>query len=245
MIHYLNGMTCNARVPRGLQTGSLCHLLQTRQGLVLIDTGLGTPDYGRQPAVLRTFRLATIMPLDPAEAIVRQIEALGYPIKDVRHVVLTHLHFDHAGGVADFPGAMVHVHRREYEAFTGRPRSWMDLAYVRRHLAHGAPPRLYSEPGDTLLGMPAIRLPFEPAMWLLPLFGHTRGHCGVAFEAEDGLHLHAGDAAPIGVMPLGPIWFSRLVLGPHCLDLVRFGTEHPEVTVTAGHMPLSFFAGIA
>jgi glyoxylase-like metal-dependent hydrolase (beta-lactamase superfamily II) len=40
---------------------------------------------------------------------VRQVEKLGFRTKDVTHVVLTHCDPDHAGGLADFPHADVHV----------------------------------------------------------------------------------------------------------------------------------------
>jgi len=242
MIRHLNCMTCNARVPRGLRTGALSLLVETAQGLVLVDTGLGREDYSRQPGVLRVLRVATIVPLDPHEVAVRQVVRLGYSPGDVHHIVLTHMHFDHSGGVPDFPHATVHVHRREYEAFSGRPRSWMDLAYVQRHMGHRPTMRLYDDPGDTVFDYPAIRLPFEPAMWLVPLFGHTRGHCGVVVETQAGWHFHAGDAVRAGAEPFGPVWLARMVLGPHCANLLRFRAEHPEITVTAGHMPPAFFS---
>ena len=41
---------------------------------------------------------------------------LGFSPDDVRHIVLTHLDFDHAGGIEDFPNARVHVLAREREA---------------------------------------------------------------------------------------------------------------------------------
>ena len=66
--------------------------------------------------------LDTVMPLNPEQAAMRQVARLGYAPADVRHIVLTHIHFDHCGGLPDFPAASVHVHRREYKAFTGCPR---------------------------------------------------------------------------------------------------------------------------
>jgi glyoxylase-like metal-dependent hydrolase (beta-lactamase superfamily II) len=240
-IHFLNCFTCSARVPAHWRSGTLCLLVETRQGPVLVDTGPGQADYVDRPAIVRLFRLVTLVPLDPEEAAVRQVARLGYRPEDVRHVVLTHMHFDHCGGLPDFPRATVHVHRREHEAFLGRPRRWTDLAYVRRHVAHGPQFALYEETGESWLGLPAIRLPFEPEMWLVPLFGHSRGHCGVAIRMNGGWLFHVGDAAPFSLDDYAPDWLIRLVLGPHTPRLRTFAAAHPNVRVTTGHMWLDFF----
>lgn len=244
-IRFLNGFSCHARVPSSWHTGGLCLLVETAQGLTLVDTGLGREDYLRRPAILRTFQVVTRCPLDPEEAVVRQLARLGCAPEDVRHIVLTHMHFDHCGGLPDFPQAVVHVHRREAEAFAGRARRWTELAYVRRHLAHAPRLETYEESGETWLGWPAARLPFEPQLWLVPLLGHTRGHCGVAIQTEAGWHFHVGDAGPIALGDEAPAWLVRAVLGPHAPSLRAFAAAHPEVRMTTGHMWLDFYAAAA
>jgi glyoxylase-like metal-dependent hydrolase (beta-lactamase superfamily II) len=216
-------------------------LVETNHGLVLVDTGLGQDDYVRQTGIIRTFRVITIAPLNPKEAAVRQVARLGYQPGDVRHVVLTHMHFDHCGGLPDFPHASVHVHRREHKAFMGRPRGWTDLAYVRRHMAHRPEFELYEDAGERWFDLAAIRLPFEPEMWLVPLFGHTRGHCGVAIRTASGWLFHVGDAAPIDLGEYVPEWLASFVLGPHAPRLREFRASHPEIRMTTGHMWLDFF----
>jgi glyoxylase-like metal-dependent hydrolase (beta-lactamase superfamily II) len=152
------------------------------------------------------------------------------------------MHFDHCGGLPDFPHASVHVHRREFGAFTGRPRRWSDWAYVRRHIAHQPQLLLYDEDGaERWFDFPAIRLPFEPQMQLVPLFGHTPGHCGVAVQTGSGWLFHAGDAAPMGFVDDIPQWVGGFVLGPHTPRLRQFQAAHPEIRLTTGHMPLRFF----
>jgi glyoxylase-like metal-dependent hydrolase (beta-lactamase superfamily II) len=239
-IHFLNGFTCNARIPSHWECGTLELLIETDQGLVLVDTGLGTDDYIHDSGILKLFKVVTRVPLDPQEAVARQVVRLGYKPEAVRHIVLTHMHFDHCGGLPDFPHAKVHVFRREYEAFLERPRQFADLAYVRRHIAHGPDWEFYQDTGEKWYDFDAIRLPFEPEMWLVPLPGHTRGQCGVAIKTSEGWLFQASDAAAL-FNEEAPDWLIRLALGPHQPRIQQFAQNHPEVRVVTGHMWLDWF----
>lgn len=240
-IHMLNCLTFGGRWPGSWQTGALCLLVETDRGLLLVDTGPGREDYVQVPPMMRALAILTRMPMDPAEAAVHQVARLGYRPEDVRHIVLTHMHFDHCGGLPDFPHATVHVHRREYEAFRGFPRRWLDLAYVRRHLGHQPEVVLYDEADEHWLEFEAIRLPFNPQMWLVPLFGHTRGHCGVAVKTASGWLFNVGSAAPIGFTEAVPQSLARLMVGQHAPRLRAFRAAHPEIPIATGHMGLAFF----
>ncbi len=239
-IHLFNGFTCNARIPRHWECGTLEILIETKDGLVLVDTGLGTDDYAHDSGILKLFKVLTRMPLDSNQAAIHQVTRLGYRPEDVRNIVLTHMHFDHCGGLPDFPKAKIHVYRREYEAFLDRPRQFADLAYVRRHIAHGPDWAFYEDIGEKWFDFDAIRLPFEPEMWLVPLAGHTRGQCGVAIKTTGGWLFQASDAAAL-FNDEAPAWLIRLALGPHQPRIRQFAAAHPEVRVVTGHMWLDWF----
>ncbi len=86
-----------------------CLLIESSDGLILVDTGFGSED-ARNPAQLgQPFRLALQPRPRLAETAIAQVEALGFAASDVRHIVATHLDVDHAGGLPDFPAAEVHV----------------------------------------------------------------------------------------------------------------------------------------
>jgi glyoxylase-like metal-dependent hydrolase (beta-lactamase superfamily II) len=177
-----------------------CLLIETdAHGLVLVDTGLGLGDV-RQPVprLSRFFVAMMRLPLKEEETAVRQVERLGFAAGDVRHIVITHLDFDHAGGLEDFPAATVHVLASELEAarrptgFIGRNRyraaQWD--AITRWQLYRSAT-------GDGWFGFGCVRdLPgLPPEILLIPLIGHTWGHSGVAVREQGGRWLlHAGDA---------------------------------------------------
>jgi glyoxylase-like metal-dependent hydrolase (beta-lactamase superfamily II) len=240
-IHIFNGFTDDARWPSTLRTGLVCALVDTDQGPVLIDTGPGLDDYAHPHWMMQTFRVTTKVKFDKDEAAVNQVKKLGFNPEDVRHIILTHMHFDHCGGLPDFPNAQVHVHRGEYEAFTGRMQRWTDMAYISRHIAGVKEWQLYDTGDDTWYGFPAIRMPFKPEIWLVPLHGHTRGICGVAVKLEKGWFFNASDTSAVDNNET-PAWLIKLVLGPHDPLLRRFKYDHPEVVMCNSHMFPEWFA---
>ncbi|MGE0801645.1 MAG: MBL fold metallo-hydrolase [Lautropia sp.] len=130
---------------------------------------------------------------DPALAAIRQVEALGFDPRDVRHIVMTHMDLDHVGGLADFPWATVHMHAAEWQQCTER-RTFKDRKRYRPAMwRHGLRREEYQATGEPWFGLDAVRelrgLP--PEMLLVPLFGHTTGHCGVAIDGDQGWLLHA------------------------------------------------------
>lgn len=204
-IHHLN---CGCMCPlggrlfdgfsNGLTARLVCHclLIETNQGLVLIDTGFGLRDVEAPYSRLSPFFINfNNIQFERKYTALAQIEQLGFSARDVRHIVLTHLDFDHAGGLEDFPEATVHIMQTEIEAaqerrgFIGsqryRPGQWDEVKRWKYYASGGA-----------WFGFEAVRdldgLP--PEILLIPLAGHTRGHAGVAIETPEGWLLHAGDA---------------------------------------------------
>ncbi|HEX4925041.1 MAG TPA: MBL fold metallo-hydrolase [Bdellovibrionales bacterium] len=206
-VHHLNcGTMCPAggRLLDGFTPGVgtarlVCHclLVETAHGLVLIDTGTSLREVRRSDERIAPFFKNICRPLlKPAEAAYNQLKVLGYDPADVRHIVVTHLDFDHAGALEDFPNAMIHIHAAELE-FANSASGFINSRRYRPEQWAFKPNWLtYTESGERWFGFERVRqlegLP--PEILMVPLVGHTWGHCGVAVRSDRGWLFLAGDA---------------------------------------------------
>jgi glyoxylase-like metal-dependent hydrolase (beta-lactamase superfamily II) len=206
-IHHLN---CVSACPLGgfLMDGasnslrgrltSHCLLIETANALVLVDTGYGLRDVADPRSRLAKTFLTLVKPELRAELTAyRQVQALGYDPRDVRHVVISHLDFDHAGGLDDFPEATVHMLADEERAarqrrtildrMRYRPEQWGTRANWRCHATSA---------GEDWHGFSCVRdLPgLSAELLMVPLIGHTLGHAGVAIRRERDWLFYAADA---------------------------------------------------
>jgi len=207
-VHHLNcisscplgGKLMDGASVRSLRGTLTCHclLVEAERELVLVDTGYGVADVEHPRSRLSPFFLFLLRPeLREEMTAVRQVQALGFDPRDVRHVVLTHLDFDHAGGLDDFPWARVHLLGDEVKAamnrFTPldhmryRPEQWSTQQNWAPYSPRGGERWFGFECVRDLAGMSAEVL-------LVPLIGHTLGHAGVAVRTAPGWLLLAGDA---------------------------------------------------
>jgi len=209
-VHHLN---CISSCPLGgklmdagpeaiLQRGHLtnhCLLVESDSQLVLVDTGFGLQEIANPHARISEFFLGLLSPDFREEmTAIRQIEALGFDPSDVRHVVLTHLDFDHAGGLDDFPHACVHLLQAERD-YALMQKTWLDRQRFRpQQWATKQNWEVYSPgEGDMWLGFSRVHAlnGVGDDIALIPLVGHTFGHAGVAVRGEDDRWLfNTGDA---------------------------------------------------
>jgi len=169
-----------------------CLLVEGDQGLTLVDTGFGTADLAERRMGKPFIRVARPA-LDPAESALAQVRGAGYDPADVTDIVLTHLDLDHAGGLGDFPDARVHVFADELAAARARATLGEKNRYVPAQWAHRPRWIEHAAAGEEWLGFQAVKVLSDDVL-LVPLHGHTRGHCGVAVRRPSGgWFLHAGD----------------------------------------------------
>jgi glyoxylase-like metal-dependent hydrolase (beta-lactamase superfamily II) len=195
-VHHLN---CATMCPP-LVGKMVCHVLAIEtpnEGVVLVDTGLGSGDIATPRARLgREFVAITRPTLDASETALAQLQRLGFSARDVRHVVVTHLDLDHAGGLGGFPDAAVHVSEAEHDAAMHPPSRLERQRYRAPQWAHGPKWQIHGKGGEPWNGFDGVRAldGLPPEILRVPLVGHTRGHHGIAVRNERGWMLHAGDA---------------------------------------------------
>jgi glyoxylase-like metal-dependent hydrolase (beta-lactamase superfamily II) len=196
---------------------SHCLLVEGQDGLILVDTGYGLRDIEAPRSRLSPFFLTLVKPeLREEMTALRQVEALGYRASDVRHVVLSHLDFDHAGGLDDFPDARVHVLEEEVKT-ASLQQTWLDRQRYRpaQWGTRGAWQTYSAQSGERWYGFEFVRglAGLPPEVLMVPLLGHTLGHAGVAIQHGNGWLFYAADAY---------FYCAELESRPYCTPGLRF-----------------------
>ena len=159
------------------------YVIEHRDGLVLFDTGqdrASVTDPGYFPGGITGIlygRLARFE-ISPDQTLTAGLDRLGYAARDVKTAVLSHLHQDHVGGLAELDDADIVVSQAEWDtlssplpAMRGLMRRHIDLPGLRWH-------RIEPEPtGDPDLApfRAGHDLSGDGSLVLLPTPGHTPG----------------------------------------------------------------------
>jgi N-acyl homoserine lactone hydrolase len=166
-------------------------------GPVLIDTGLH-PSVAVNPRQNLGRLMGSLLKglrMEPEQAVSAQLREQGVPAREVKVVVMTHLHLDHASAISEFPEATFVVSRAEWEAATSRGQRH---GYVTRQFDHAFDYRLLDFDGPEtesfsgfgrsfdLFGDGSVRCVYTP--------GHTLGHLSVVLRLRGREVLLAGDA---------------------------------------------------
>ncbi|WP_299365419.1 MBL fold metallo-hydrolase [Winogradskyella sp.] len=188
-IHHLNCVKIES--PMGSAIGH-CLLIEENGKLTLIDSGIGLLETKDPEKTLgKELIEVTGYIFEERLTAIRQIEKLGFESKNVENIICSHLDPDHIGGLADFPNATVHVSKEEYESFkSGNER------YLQQQLFHKPDLKLYENNDSEWFELAArkVDLNLQSEIYLIPLFGHTLGHCGVVVKANNQWTFYVGDA---------------------------------------------------
>ncbi len=171
-------------------------VIEHPEGLIVVDTGetARVAEPGYFPWWHPYYRYGLQEWVQPEEEIGPQMRAIGFDPNDVRWVLLTHLHTDHAGGLAHFPKAEHLVSRREYANAAGA------MGLLRGYPSNRWPrwfrPTLIDMQPELIGPFPSsYRITQAGDVHFVPTPGHTVGHLSVIVTTPEVTYLLAGDAS--------------------------------------------------
>jgi glyoxylase-like metal-dependent hydrolase (beta-lactamase superfamily II) len=170
--------------------------IETNEGVIVVDTGetARTSESGYCPRWHPYYRLAVRFDVSPEQEVGPQLLKLGIRPEDVRTVILTHLHTDHAGGLQHFPKSEILVSDEELRLATGLAGRLR--GYLPNRLPNWFAPRSINfvpEPFGPFDR--SQRVTSDSKVVIVPTPGHTRGHVSVIAIAGDACYFFAGDTS--------------------------------------------------
>jgi glyoxylase-like metal-dependent hydrolase (beta-lactamase superfamily II) len=194
--HIAKGLFVQGAGMKSVQFPILSVLIERDDDLVLFDTGIGT----RIDQEMRTpiywgnlffHRCVMRTQFDPErDALVHQLSRLGFKTSDVRNVIISHLHWDHAGGMRDFPQAHFFIGRREWTFASGL--SGMPLlknAFIKEQFCGSDLDieLIETDPRKPFKNFPASHDLFgDGSMVMIDLPGHSPGLMGLYLTMPSG-----------------------------------------------------------
>ena len=171
-------------------------VIEHPEGLIVVDTGetARVAEPGYFPRWHPYYRYGLQEWVQPEEEIGPQMRAMGLDPNDVRWVLLTHLHTDHAGGLAHFPKAEPRVSRSEYTYAKGT--RGLLRGYPSNRWPHWFNPTLIDMQPEPVSSFPAsYQVTRAGDVRFVPTPGHTVGHLSVVVTTSDMTYFLAGDAS--------------------------------------------------
>ncbi len=171
-------------------------VIEHAEGVIIVDTGdtAKTMEPGYFPLWHPYYRWGVRFAIQPEQEIGPQLDTLGIKSKDVRTVILTHFHTDHAGGLYHFPHSEILVSGPDYKKAQGLPGK------LQGFLPHRWPEWFAPQP----IAFEADSFgPFEQSyrvtqtddVLIVPTPGHTPGHVSVIAIQDDVSYFLAGDTS--------------------------------------------------
>ena len=172
------------------------YLIEHDEGLILLDSGESArgASSGWFPGWNPFFRFAIDINMEPENEIGPRLRSLGIdPTRDLKHLVLSHMHHDHADGLDHFKGADIVVSEENYQASRGVRGSLLG-AVPSQWPSWFAPHRIQF--GEAAVGPFTKSFPLteDGRVIAVPTPGHMPGHLSIVVRAEDVTYFLAGDA---------------------------------------------------
>jgi glyoxylase-like metal-dependent hydrolase (beta-lactamase superfamily II) len=220
-------------------------LVKHPRGDLLIDTGFGRSIWKQLELFPWTFR--SISPLDLGRPAAEQLAAAGYDRSRLRGILITHAHWDHTSGLADFPEVPVLVTANERRFIeegglvTAFARTSRDTRY-----------EIYDFDGGPYLGFPRSRdLYGDGSIVIVPAPGHTPGSVIIFLSLPGGQRFAlVGDLAwqregitereerPLISRKLADL--DRDAVRANLVHMAAIAERFPEIILAPAHDPRGF-----
>jgi glyoxylase-like metal-dependent hydrolase (beta-lactamase superfamily II) len=172
------------------------YLVSHPEGYILFDTGVSPRcmHAGYFPWWMPTFRLVNDVRIGANEGIGARLQELGLGPRDLKAVVLSHLHHDHSGGLHDVIDAPVYVNREHWEAFQNPIKATIDGALPSQWPAGFSPKMLEPTGGPIGPWDRSYPITSDGKVVAVDTPGHSPGHVSLIVFGDDATYFLAGDA---------------------------------------------------
>ena len=170
--------------------------IEHRDGVILVDTGANA-GLKALPRWHPYFRLAVRFDIEREQEAGPQLRALGIAPRDIKTIVLTHLHMDHDGGLKDFVSSKILVSRGELRSASGLAGEIR--GYLPQRWPRGFDPQPLALADEAFGPFPrSRRLTPDGRVVAIPTPGHTPDHLSIVVDEGDVAIVLAGDASYTG-----------------------------------------------
>ena len=173
-----------------------CWVIEHPEGVIVVDTGESskTADTDYFPKWHPYYRSSVRMQVKAEDEIGSQLAVMGISASDVRTVILTHLHTDHAGGLHHFPDSQIFASEKDLRLARGFLGE--GLGYLPQHWpAWFAPTSIEFSPEPVGAFESSCRVTQAGDVLIVPTPGHTPAHVSVIVRTDEASYFLAGDTS--------------------------------------------------
>jgi len=216
-------------------------------GPILVDAPFGHDGPHNNGALFGALMRSGLQEFRDEWSVIPRIEQLGLRPSEIDHILMTHLHFDHTGGMKELIHARFHIAQKEWAHAKGLSAVEAKIAGYAVGDFRALEARV--DTFDTLTYFdpqePGVDLFGDGSVLAISLPGHSAGHTGYLFTMADGQRVFfLGDAIfnlahlegtdELGFMPRQFAWdlnSARVTLD----ELRRYRGSNPELTYVCAH----------